>query len=162
MLALQKQTLASAKKQLAYEQELAEEDPNYPWMLSGAAQPAAMAVVPLLLAMQGPAAVAWKLLSDNACTEEQIDAVALLALSLQKRFDARPDKSCLRLPVATPGNNHRAVWLGGAGCGKTYTLCRVVQPLAEIFLRTEWLLCHGLFQACFAEPGLPGPHSARR
>ena len=38
MLALQKQTLASAKKQLAYEQELAEEDPNYPWMLSGAAQ----------------------------------------------------------------------------------------------------------------------------
>ena len=83
--------------------------------------------------MQGPAAVARKLLTDANCTEEQVDAVALLALSLQKRFDARPDKSTVRLPVATPTNNHRAVWLGGGGVGKTRTLCMVVQPLAETY-----------------------------
>jgi hypothetical protein len=83
--------------------------------------------------MQGPAAVALKLLTDATCTEEQIDAVALLALSLQKRFDARPDKSSVRLPVATPANNHRAIWLGGGGVGKTRTLVMVVQPLAETY-----------------------------
>ena len=83
--------------------------------------------------MQGPAAVALKLLTDATCTEEQIDAVALLALSMQKRFDARPDKSSILLRVATPTNNHRAVWLGGGGVGKTPTLCKVVQPLAQTF-----------------------------
>ena len=69
--------------------------------------------------------VAWKLLQDASCTEEQIDAVALLALSLQKRFDARPDKKTHLCPVAIPDNNHRAVWLGGGGVndaqiGQTY------------------------------------------
>ena len=38
-----------------------------------------------------------------------------------------------RLPVARRANNHRAVWLGGGGVGKTHTLCKVVQPLAETF-----------------------------
>ncbi|MCP4201171.1 MAG: AAA family ATPase, partial [bacterium] len=66
-------------------------------------------------------------------TEEQIDAVALLALSLQKRFDTRPDKSSVHLPVATPTNNHRAIWLGGGGVGKTRTLGKIVQPLAETY-----------------------------
>ena len=83
--------------------------------------------------MRGQAAVALKLLTDATCTEEQIDAVALVALSMQKRFDARPDKSSILLPVATPTNNHRAVWLGGGGVGKTRTLFKVVQPLAETF-----------------------------
>ena len=40
-------------------------------------------VVPLPLALQGPAAAAWQLVTDAKCTEEQIDAVALLALPLQ-------------------------------------------------------------------------------
>ena len=83
--------------------------------------------------MQGPAAVAWKLLPDETCTEEQIDAVALLASALQQRFEARPDKSSPLLPVATLAHNHRAVWLGGGGVGKTRTLTMVVQPLAEVF-----------------------------
>ena len=87
-------------------------------MPSGAPQPAEPELVPLPLAMQGLAAVALKLLTDATCTEEQIDAVALLALSMQKRFDARPDKSSILLPVATRTNNHRAVWLGGGGVGK--------------------------------------------
>ena len=64
------------------------------------------------LVLQGPKIVAWSLLIDAHCTEEQIDAVALLALSLQQRFEARPDKSSHLLPVATPTGNHRAVWLG--------------------------------------------------
>ena len=90
-------------------------------------------LVPLPLATQGPAAVAWQLLRDAACTEEQVDAVALVALSLQTRFDARPDKSTHMLPVATPCNNHRAVWMGGGGVGKTHTLSKVVEPLAVTF-----------------------------
>ena len=77
--------------------------------------------------------MALKLLQDAKCTEEQIDAVALVALSMQNRFDARPNKSSILLPVATSRNNHRALWLGGGGVGKTYTLNTVVQPLAETF-----------------------------
>ena len=57
--------------------------------------------------------------------------MALLALSLQRRFDTRPDKTSLLLPVATATNNHEVVWLGVAGVGNAYTLNSVVQPLAE-------------------------------
>ena len=104
--------------------------------------------VPLPLAMQGPAAVARKLLADASCTEEQIDAVALLALSIQKRFDARPDTSSVILPMATSMDHHRAVWLGGGGVGKTRTLSKVVQTLAETFFRARLLLCGSASQPC--------------
>ena len=50
-------------------------------------------LVPLALALQGPAAVAWALIEEAGNTEEQIDAVALLTLSLQKWFETRPDKN---------------------------------------------------------------------
>lgn len=134
MIALQKQTIALAKKQQSSEHEPVDGDgQGDSWLPSGARQPAEPQWVPMPLAMQGPAAVALKLLTDASCTEEQIDAVALLALSMQKRFDERPDKSSILLPVATPANNHRALWLGGGGVGKTRTLCMVVQPLAETF-----------------------------
>ena len=89
--------------------------------------------VPLQLAQQGPAATAWQLITDAGCTEEQIDAVALLAWDLEKRFDSRPDKTTHLLPVATAEHNHRAVWLGGGGVGKTRTLQLVVEPLAVTF-----------------------------
>ena len=114
-----------------------EKDTGDAFLPSCTALPAVATMVPLPLAMQGPAAVAWKLLTDADCTEEQIDAVALLALARQRRFDARPDKSGVLLPVATAVNNHRAVWLGGGGVGKTYTLLHVVQPLAETFFGPE-------------------------
>eukprot|EP00959_Pyramimonas_sp_CCMP1952_P182924 3825089-Pyramimonas_sp.AAC.1 len=65
--------------------------------------------------MQGPAAVAWKLVTDAECAEGQIDAVALFALSLQKRFDGRPDKTTHLLSVVSATGNHRAIWLGGGG-----------------------------------------------
>ena len=135
MVALQKKTIALAKKQAgdAKAEEDGETAGDHDSIASGAAQPAAPELVPLPLAMRGPAAVALKLLKDAKCTEEQMDAVALLALSLQRRFDARPDKSTVRLPVATAANNHRAVWLGGGGVGKTRTLSMVVQPLAETY-----------------------------
>ena len=37
------------------------------------------------------------------------------------------------LPVATPGNNHRTVWLGSGGAGKTRTLNNVVETLAVVY-----------------------------
>ena len=131
-LALQKQSIALAKKQLNAN-EVTVDDSGDAWLPAGdpsnapqlAAEERDVEVVPLPLALQGPGAVAWKLLQDASCTEEQIDAVALLALSLQKRFDARPDKKTHLCPVATPDNNHRAVWLGGGGVGKTRTLSKV-------------------------------------
>ena len=132
MLALQRHSIALAKKQINGG-DITIDDSGDAWQPSSASQPAEedtdVALVPLPLAMRGPAAVAWYLLADAGCTEEQIDAVSLLALSLQKRFDTRPDKKTHFLPVATPFNNHRAVWLGGGGVGKTRTLTKVVEPL---------------------------------
>ena len=128
-LALQKQSIALAKKQLNAD-DVTVADCGDAWMPNSGYQQDEeerdVEVVPLPLALKGPGAVAWQLLQDASCTEEQIDAVALLALSLQKRFDARPDKETLLCPVATPDNNHRAVWLGGGGVGKTHTLTKVL------------------------------------
>ena len=85
------------------------------WLPSGAPQPAAEdaqpELVPQPLAIQGPAAVVWKLVTDAECTAEQIDAVALFALSLQKHVDGRPDKTTHLLPVVSATGNHRAVWI---------------------------------------------------
>ena len=137
MIALQRHTISLMKQQGAPDEgELG--DAGDAWLpSSGAAQSAdeeqQAKVVPLPLALQGPAAVAWQLVTDAQCTEEQIEAVALLALALQKRFDARPDKNTHFLPVATAENNHRAVWLGGGGVGKTHTLTQVVEPLAVTY-----------------------------
>ena len=136
MLALQRQSISLAKKQLAGS-NITIDDCGDSWLPGSAPQPADQeaeaTLVPLPLAMQGPAAVAWKLLQDAECTEEQTDAVSLLALSLQKRSDARPDKTTHLLPVATPDNNHRAAWIGGGGVGKTHTLTKVVEPLGITF-----------------------------
>ena len=122
------------KRQEVFQNDAEEsDDPDDFNMPSGAAQPAEPQLVPLALANQGPAAVALQLLTDAGSTEEQIDAVALIALSMQKRFETRPDKSSILLPVATSSGNHRALWLGGGGVGKTFTLNNVVQPLAETF-----------------------------
>ena len=56
-------------------------------------------------------------LKDANWTEEQMDAVSLPAWSLQRRLETPPDKSTVRLPVATPTNNHRAFWFGAAESG---------------------------------------------
>ena len=137
MIALQRHTISLMKKQ-ANPDDLQLDDAGDAWLPnSDATQPAEeeqrAKVVPLPLALQGPGAVAWKLVTDARCTEEQTDAVALLAFDFQKRSDARPDKTTHMLPVATAENNHRAVWLGGGGVGKTYTLSEVIEPLAETF-----------------------------
>jgi len=137
-VALQNRSILLAKKQMHGHDDVADDGGDFQPTASGAPQPteeeeAEAVLVPLPLAMQGPAAVAWHLLQDAGCTEEQQDAIALLALSLQERFDSRPDKTTHKLPLATPKNNHRAVWLGGGGVGKTHTLRKVVEPLAETF-----------------------------
>ena len=79
MVALQRQTIALRKKQANLNEDAlhqCEDD----WLPSSAPQPAAddaqPELVPQPLAMQGPAAVAWKLAQDAKCTEEQIGAVA--------------------------------------------------------------------------------------
>ena len=41
------------------------------------------------------------------------------------------------LPVSERSGNHRAVWLGGGGVGKTHTLIKVVQPLAETYFGSD-------------------------
>ena len=81
-LALQKQSIALAKKQLNAD-DVTIDDSGDAWMPNSGYQQDEeerdVAVVPLPLALQGPGAVAWQLLQDASCTEEQIDAVALLA-----------------------------------------------------------------------------------
>ena len=77
--------------------------------------------------------MAWHLLQKAGATEEEIDAVSLLALSLEKRFKNIMDTSSVRLPVATPTENHVALWLGGGVVVKTRTLREVVEPLAVTF-----------------------------
>ena len=39
--------------------------------------------------------------------------------------------------MAIAANNHRAIWLGGGGVGKTRTLSMVVQPLAETYFGSD-------------------------
>ena len=143
-LALQQRNVEILKKQL-----IDPHDDSGAAETDGAAQPAAdddsrvaeaawatnpsCSLVPLSLAMQGPGAAAWELVTSAKCTDEQVDAVALLAQSMQRRFEARTDKTTHRLPVATAEHNHRAVWLGGGGVGKTRTLRMVVEPLAVTY-----------------------------
>ena len=90
--------------------------------------------VPMSIVMQGPAACAWHLLCEASCTEEQIDAVALLALDMEKKFRALPADADLSrqplLPLSSESGNHRAAWLGGGAVGKTRTMRLVVEPLA--------------------------------
>ena len=59
---------------------------------------------------------------------------------LQGKFEKRADLSSPRLPVAAAAGNHRALWLGGGGVGKTRTLRRVVEPLAEAYFGSDGYL----------------------
>ena len=131
-IAIQGVNIANQKKHMGTE-EINLEDDGDSWLPLISDEAAVPTVVDMPVLMQGPAAVASHLLKKAKCTEEQIDAVALLALSLQKRFDERPEKSTHFLPCGTLGNNHRAIWLGGGGVGKTRTLEKVVEPLAVAF-----------------------------
>ncbi len=136
MLALQRQTVELKKKQ-ASPDGISVPDAEDDWLPGGApqhdAEDAQPELVPQPLATQGPAAVAWKLVTEAQCAEEQIDAMASFALSLQKRFDHRPNKTPHVLPVASATGNHRAAWLGGGGVGKTRTLSTVVEPMAVAY-----------------------------
>ena len=96
--------------------------------------------MPISLALQGPGVYVWDLVVKASCTEAQIDAVALVALSLQEKFNRREDLSSPRLPVASSSGNHRALWLGGGGVGKTRTLRRVIEPLATTYFGDEGYL----------------------
>ena len=77
--------------------------------VGGVPRPAELELAPLDMLTQGPQVVALRLAREANCAEEQMDAVALLAHSLQKRFERRPDKTTHGRPVATRDNNHRAI-----------------------------------------------------
>ena len=129
LFSLQKARIEAMRQQVAMEVDSENEEDN---CRTGVFQPRNedSKIVPLPLAQQGPAALAWHLLQEINATNEQIDAVSLFALSLQRRFDSRPDKTSLLLPIATATGNHEALWLGGGGVGKTRTLTQVVEPMA--------------------------------
>jgi hypothetical protein len=139
-VAQQKARIASIRQQSTMDVDCEDEPDD---AFAGAFQPRepqSARCVPLPLAQQGPAVVAWDLLHQADATEEQIDAVSLFALSLQKRFDNRTDKATLRLPVATATGNHEALWLGGGGVGKTRTLRLVIEPTAVTFFGEDGYL----------------------
>ena len=139
-IATQRSRISLAKKQISAEPNASEAGFAES---SGAVQPAEAAEVmrvPLSLALRGPGVCAWDLVTKASCTEEQIDAVALIAFSLQEKFDKREDLSSPRLPVASSSGNHRALWLGGGGVGKTRTLRRVIEPLATTYFGDDGYL----------------------
>ena len=111
---------------------------------SDASQPAAVALVDLPLTQQGPAVYARKLIEDARSTEEQITAIAGFVRDFQKRWEARSDKTTHVLKgadtAAAAAGNHRVVWLGGGGVGKTRTLKLVVEPLAIAFFGEDGYL----------------------
>ena len=93
------------------------------------------ALVPLPLREQGPAAAAWQLAASASLNEEQTDAVALVARQLHRMWLQHAaqgaGKECM--PSSWSSENLRVFFLGGGGCGKTYTILHVVKPLIELF-----------------------------
>ena len=78
--------------------------------------------------------MAWHLTQKAGCTEEQIDAVALLAVNMEDTWRSLPEPPDLQKqplsPLCAAKRVHRVLWLGGGGVGKTRTLRLVVGPLA--------------------------------
>ena len=72
-------------------------------------------------AVCAPAHVACELLTENTCTGDHKDTLALLALCLQRKFDHRPGKTTHTRLTCEASGNHRAVWLGGGGVDNTHT-----------------------------------------
>ena len=110
-------------------------------------------LVPLPLVLQGPGAVAWHLLEKAGCTEEQRDAVALLAVDMEDAWRSLPEPPDLQrqplLPLCGASRVHRALWLGGGGVGKSHTLRQVVEPLAVTFYGPQgYLATAHANQAC--------------
>ena len=98
--------------------------------------------VDLALLQRGPAAYAKCLLEQAKCSDEQIDFVALIAATLQRRFEkwraslqdnGAGEHTTPKLPSDVLGDTCSILLLGGGGCGKSYVLMKVVRPLIEAF-----------------------------
>ena len=141
LMSMQKASIACAKVEQNGDQMDADSGATQPAAAGCAAQPAAgVVVVDLPLAQKGPVAVARKLIEDAQCTEEQITAVAGFVRDMQRRWEARSNKEShmfSREDLALAVGNHRVVWLGGGGVGKTRTLKLVVEPLTTTFFGTD-------------------------
>ena len=81
--------------------------------------------------------MAWHLTQKARCAEEQVDAVALLAVDMEEAWRALPEQPDLQrqplLPLCGAARVHRALWFGGGGGGETHTLRNVVEPLAVTY-----------------------------
>ena len=139
MLSMQKSSIALAKTQEAQMEDME----GHSDIRDADITDPDVAVVDLPLAQKRPAAVARYLVEDAQCTEEQITAIAGLVRDLQKAWNVRADKSTHMFigdDVAGTSGNHRVIWLGGGGVGKTRTLKRVVEPLATTFFGSDGYL----------------------
>lgn len=140
MIALQNVRIAVAKKQAKMIGDLDTETEASHANVSQLRQAQAVRPVPIPVVQRGPAVYAWELLQQADATQEQIDAVSVFALCLQKKFDERPNKESIELPLSATSGNHEALWLGGGGVGKTRTLKEVVEPLAVAYFGEEGYL----------------------
>ena len=90
--------------------------------------------------LQGPKHVAWRLCRDENLSEEQVNAVALVVLPLQKAFDARPNKSSHLIPTRWQEGYVRVVFVGSGGCGKSLLINKVFTPLLQAYFGPKGLL----------------------
>ena len=90
-------------------------------------------IVPCADIAKGPSYVAWRLLQQACCTEEQVDAIALVAQCMQRQWTNRTDVAQFMLPPVSIKDNCRILFTGGGGCGKTYIINNVLRPLVETF-----------------------------
>ena len=97
-------------------------------------------VADMPLVWQGPAAYAWELLVNSKCSDEQIDATAIVVRNLHKQWQQRADQSSAMLPAVTRSHSSRVIWLGGGGCGKSYVINKVLRPLALAFFGPDGYL----------------------
>ena len=113
--------------------------------------------VDLALLQRGPAAYAKFLLEEAKCSDEQIDFVALITATLQRRFekwraslqhDGADEHTTPKLPSDVLGDTCSLLLLGGGGCGKSYLLMQVVKPLIQAFFGPR-----GFLEQCQSNAG---------
>ncbi len=104
-------------------------------------------LVEMPIILRGPGAYAMHLLDEANCNQEQRDVVSLIAAMLQRRWDSLSleQRSAAveqhGLPNDARVDNCSLLLLGGGGCGKSFLLKKVVEPLmAAYFPRSRGLL----------------------
>ena len=131
----QKHAIERLKSQSSLPEKDCEKENEFAHFQNHSSKDAECKIVPLPLRFQGPGAVAWELSNQASLNEEQRDVVALVAVQLQRMWDSIGSESLpsTYLNSSWSGENLSLLLLGGGGCGKTYTILKVIKPLAEMF-----------------------------